>query len=158
MFNTSSSFISARPNVGLAILRIATGSIFAAHGAQKLFVYGVSGITGAFGSMGIPLPGVTGPLTGLVELLGGLALIIGLLTRLAGFGLSITMLGAIGFVHLAAGFFAPNGVELPLALLASTTAIAFAGAGRYSVDALIGAAPRHAKLSAAPDRALDRAA
>ena len=158
MLNTSSSIISARPNVGLAILRIATGSIFAAHGAQKLFVYGVSGITGAFGSMGIPLPGVTGPLTGLVELLGGLALIVGLLTRLAGLGLTITMLGAIGFVHLAAGFFAPNGVELPLALLASTTAIAFAGAGRYSVDAMIAASSRPVTLLHGPDRTLDRAA
>ena len=128
---------TARLDVGLTILRVATGAIFTAHGAQKLFVYGVSGVTGAFTQMGIPMPGIAGPLTGLVEFFGGLALVAGLLTRLAGFGLSVTMAGAIGFVHLSAGFFAPTGVEFPLALLAATLALAFTGAGRYSADALI---------------------
>jgi putative oxidoreductase len=128
---------ATRLDVGLTILRVATGAIFAAHGAQKLFVYGFSGVTGAFTQMGIPMPGIAGPLTGIVEFFGGLALVVGLLTRLAGFGLAITMLGAIAFVHLSAGFFAPNGVEFPLALLAATIALAFTGAGRYSADALI---------------------
>ncbi len=127
----------ARADLGLAVLRLTTGAIFAAHGAQKLFVYGFGGVTGAFGGMGIPLPGVTGPLTGLVELLGGLALIAGLLTRLAGLGLAVAMLGAIGFVHLAGGFFAPNGVEFPLALLGAALALAVTGAGRFSLDGVI---------------------
>jgi Predicted membrane protein len=87
--------------------------------------------------MGIPFPGVTGPLTGLVELFAGLALIVGLLTRLAGFGLAINMLGAIAFVHVSAGFFAPTGFEYAPALLAATAAIAFTGAGRFSLDALV---------------------
>ncbi len=137
MTTTKPSANTTHADIGLAILRVATGTIFAAHGAQKLFVYGFSGVTGAFAGMGIPLPGITGPLTGLIELFGGLALVVGLLTRFAGFGLAVTMLGAIGFVHVAAGFFAPNGVEFPLSLLAATSALAVAGAGRYSVDALI---------------------
>jgi putative oxidoreductase len=87
--------------------------------------------------MGIPMPGLAGPATGIVELFGGLALMAGLLTRLAGFGLSLTMLGAIGFVHLGGGFFAPNGIEFPLALLGATLTLTVAGAGRYSADALI---------------------
>lgn len=124
-------------DTGLTILRVATGAIFAAHGAQKLFVYGFPGVTGAFAQMGIPMPGIAGPLTGLVEFFGGLALVVGLLTRLASFGLAVTMLGAIAFVHLAAGVFAPTGVEYPLALLAATIAIALTGAGRYSADALV---------------------
>jgi putative oxidoreductase len=128
---------TTRADIGLTILRVVTGAIFVAHGAQKLFVYGVAGVTGAFQGMGIPFPGVTGPLTGLVEFLGGLALIAGLLTRLAGFGLAINMFGAIAFVHFAAGFFAPAGIEYPLALLAATAALAFIGGGRFSLDALI---------------------
>ena len=128
---------TTRADIGLAILRVATGAIFAAHGAQMLFVYGVAGVTHAFQGMGIPFPAVTGPLTGVVELFAGLALIAGLLTRLAGFGLAITMLGAIGMVHLSAGFFAPTGFEYPLALLAAVTSIVFTGAGRFSLDALI---------------------
>jgi putative oxidoreductase len=126
-----------RTDIGLAILRIVTGVIFTAHGAQKLFTYGFAGVTGAFAKMGAPMPAFTGPATALVEFFGGLALIVGLLTRLAGFGLAVTMVGAIVLVHLAAGFFGPSGYEFPLALLGATVALAFTGAGRFSLDALI---------------------
>lgn len=126
----------SRHDIALAALRIAIGGIFAAHGAQKLFVYGIEGVSGAFGGMGIPMPGITGPLTGIVELTAGLALVVGLLTRVAGLGLAVIMLGAIGFVHVKAGFWAPNGMEFPLALLAGATTLALSGAGRYSLDAV----------------------
>ena len=122
---------------GLAILRAVTGTIFVAHGAQKLFVYGFAGVAGGFAQMGIPFPGVVGPLVGFVELFGGLALIAGLLTRLAGAGLAVNMLGAMFLVHLPAGFFAPNGYEFVLMLAASATTLVITGAGRYSLDALL---------------------
>ena len=124
-------------DLGLAILRVVTGIVFAAHGAQKLFVYGFAGVTGAFGQMGVPMPGVVGPLVALIEFFGGLALIAGLLTRLASLGLAATMLGAIFLVHLAAGFFAPQGFEFPLTLLGATLALIVTGAGRLSVDGVI---------------------
>ena len=148
---------TTRFNVGLTILRVAAGATFAAHGAQKLFVYGFAGVTGAFQGMGIPFPGVTGPLTGLVEFFGGLALVVGLLTRLASFGLAVTMLGAIALVHLAVGFFGPNGAEYPLTLLAVTVALAFTGAGPFSLDALI-ASRRQPRAVPTPARRLERAA
>lgn len=94
-------------------------------------------MSGAFAQMGIPMAGFVGPATGVVELVGGVALIVGLFTRLSGLALALTMLGAIGFVHLAGGFFAPSGIEFPLALLGATSALAVAGAGRYSLDALL---------------------
>ena len=126
-----------RQATGLAILRIVTGIVFLVHGGQKLFVYGFAGVTGAFTQMGIPLPGITGPLVALVEFLGGFALVIGLLTRLAAVGLAIDMLGAILLVHLAGGFFMPNGYEFALTLLAATTALAVGGPGTLSADEAI---------------------
>jgi putative oxidoreductase len=124
-------------DAGLTVLRAITGTIFVAHGAQKLFVYGLDGVAGGFAQMGVPFPGVMGPLVGFVELFGGLALIAGLLTRLAGVGLTAVMLGALFMVHLPAGFFLPNGYEFVLMLAASATTLVITGAGRYSLDAAL---------------------
>jgi putative oxidoreductase len=49
-------------------------------------------------------------------------------------GLALTMLGAITLVHLPAGFFAPNGIEFPLALLGGALALALSGPGKISLD------------------------
>jgi putative oxidoreductase len=131
---TSTALPAGRVDLALAVLRVVAGIVFAAHGAQKLFVYGFGGVTGAFAQMGAPLPEITGPLVALVEFLGGLALIAGLLTRLASLGLAITMLGAIVLVHLAGGFFLPNGIEFALTLFAVAVTFIITGAGRYSLD------------------------
>jgi putative oxidoreductase len=130
---------TSRFDLALVVLRVLVGVVFLAHGGQKLFVYGFDGVTGAFGQMGVPMASITGPLTALVEFFGGLALIAGLLTRVAGIGLAVAMLGAIAFVHLAAGFFGPNGFEFPLTLLGATIALALAGPGRFSLDHVIAA-------------------
>lgn len=129
--------LAPRVDLGLLVLRVVLGTVFAAHGAQKLFVFGFGGVTGAFTQMGAPLPGITGPMVALLEFFGGLALVVGLLSRLTGVGLAATMLGAILLVHLPAGFFAPNGIEFALTLMAASLAIAATGAGRYSLDHLL---------------------
>ena len=147
--------IRTNTDLGLTVLRVITGTIFVAHGAQKLFVYGLAGVAGGFAQMGIPFPTVVGPLVGLVELFGGLALIAGLLTRLAGAGLAINMLGAFLLVHLPAGFFLPNGYEFVMMLAASAITLTLTGAGRYSIDALIG---RRREPAPAKIRELRRAA
>ena len=124
-------------DAALTVLRIVLGVTFILHGGQKLFVYGFDGVTGAFAQMGIPAPGFFGPFVALVEFFGGIAIALGLLTRLAALGVGATMVVAILTVHLKQGFFNPGGVEFPLALLASAIALVITGAGAYSIDAAI---------------------
>lgn len=129
---------AARIDAGLAILRTILGAIFIAHGAQKVFVYGLSGVAGSFSQMGIPFGEIAGPAVAFVELFGGVALVLGLLTRTTALGLAAVMAGAIFFVHLPAGFFAPNGIEFPLALMGGAITLALTGPGALSLDGLRG--------------------
>lgn len=124
-------------DIALTILRLVVGVIFVAHGSQKLFTFGLAGTADAFAQGGIPLAGVIGPFVAFLEFTGGLALIFGLLTRLAAFGLGLTMVGAIIFVHLQSGFFLPDGFEFALSVLGGSAALSVMGGGSFSLDALI---------------------
>ncbi len=120
-------------------LRLSAGVIFVAHGAQKLFGsfggYGLEGTGQWMASIGLE-PGYLMALgAGGAEFFGGIALLIGLLTRPAALVLAITMLVAIVTVHLPNGLFlANNGYEFGLALLGISVALAFNGGGKFSLD------------------------
>ena len=122
---------------GITTLRVVVGIVFLAHGGQKLFVWGFGGMAGFLGQVGIPAPMLAAVVVTLVELLGGLALLLGLFTRWAAIPLAINMAVAILTVHLRAGFFLPNGYEFALTLLAANVALILLGSGEASVDRLL---------------------
>lgn len=111
----------------------------AAHGAQKLFGwfggYGLQG-TGQFFAETLGLkPGVLmAAMAGGTELIGGLLLIVGLLTRVAGASLAGTMAVAIVTAHSSAFFASNGGMEYPLTLLLASLTLAIGGGGKFSVD------------------------
>ena len=129
---------STRQDISLLIGRLALGIVLIAHGWQKLFTFGISGTASNFEQMGIPLPTVSASFAVIVELLGGVLLIIGFVVPLAGLLVAINMVGALLFVHASSGIFVGDGgYELVLVIGALGLVFAGIGAGRYSVDGLI---------------------
>ena len=117
------------------ILRIVTGFLFAAHGWQKFNEFTIAGTQASFAQMGVPAANLVAPVTATLELVGGVALILGVLTRVFAALLAVNMLGALFLVHASAGVFvATGGYELVLILAAAALAVALIGAGKVSVD------------------------
>ena len=120
-------------------IRLGVGVTMAAHGAQKLFGwfggYGLQG-TGQFFAENLGLkPGVLmAAMAGGTELIGGLLLIAGLFTRVAGISLAGTMAVAIITAHSSAFFASNGGMEYPLTLLLASLTLAIGGGGKLSVD------------------------
>ncbi|CAM2782741.1 Integral membrane protein [Prescottella defluvii] len=126
-------------DASLLIARIGLGVIFIAHGWQKFSTWGIDGTQAAFAGMDVPLADVSAIVAATIELVGGIALLIGFATRIAGVLLFLNMLGAFFIVHVGNGIFVGDGgYELVLALGVGALLIAGVGAGRLSVDAVVG--------------------
>ena len=119
--------------MGTALLRIALGLVFLAHGIQKLVVWGLFGGVPFFEAVGIPFAGIAAPATAVAETVGGACLLLGLATRPAAAILSVIMLVAALTVHLPYGFFSPNGMEFVLVLAAGLVVLVIQGSGTLSL-------------------------
>jgi putative oxidoreductase len=125
---------------GAAVLRLAVGVVFVAHGAQKLFGMwggiGLDGTTASFVQLGLEPAYPLAVVAGVVEFGGGLLLILGAFTQIAPIVLVLERLVAIWTVHLANGFFvSANGYEFNLVLIASLVCLMLTGSGALSIDA-----------------------
>jgi putative oxidoreductase len=119
----------------LLLLRVVVGVVFVVHGFNKFFVGGMGEVTASFEKLGIPLPSLAAPAVAGIELLGGIALILGAALPVAGVLLALVMLGAIVFVHGGKGLLAQQGgYEYVLVLAAVSLAIGFTGGGAFALD------------------------
>lgn len=119
----------------LTALRVIAGFLFAAHGWQKFSEFTIAGTQASFAKMGVPAAELAAPVAASLELVGGIALILGVLTRVFAALLALDMLGALFLVHAPAGIFAAaGGYELVLLLATAAAAVALTGAGKLSVD------------------------
>jgi putative oxidoreductase len=136
-FNDAPARAARHTDAALLILRVIIGIVFIAHGWQKVFTMGMHAIGGGFAQMGVPMAQVMGPFISLLELIGGVLMVMGLGTRIVALLLVCDMIGAMALVHFKNGFFLPTGYEFALTVAVVCIAIALAGAGRWSVDDMI---------------------
>jgi len=123
------------------LLRVTLGALFLAHATLKIFVFTPAGTAGFFGSIGLPPALAYAIMT--AEVLGGIALILGVWTRLVAVVLVPILLGAIVTVHGAAGFFFSNahgGWEYPAFWAVALVAQALLGDGALALLPLPAAA------------------
>jgi len=123
--------------IGATILRFILGSTFLVHGFAK-FQGGIENTVGFFESLG--LPGFTAYIVAIIELIGGLAMIVGIGTRIISILFAGIMAVAIVKVKLAAGFLGNGqmaGYELELALLAVSLYLALASKSFLALDNIL---------------------
>jgi putative oxidoreductase len=109
-------------------IRIVAGITFVAHGLPKF--ENIAGTQGFFGSIGLP-PELALPV-GLLEVIGGIFLLVGVVTRISAALFIIDMIGAIVLVRLPDGFV--DGYELESLLIAISVSLLITGPGRISVE------------------------
>jgi putative oxidoreductase len=123
----------------LLVARVGLGVIMVAH-AKVEYDFGgsLAGVGKLFAEAGVPLATLTGPANVLFELVGGMAMILGVAVRIVGVLMALNMAGAWIFVHTS-GLFAMdhNGPELVIALSLLSLVLAVTGSGRFGLDHLI---------------------
>lgn len=144
--NILTSVLATDDSFSLLALRVALGVVVLPHGLQKVFGWfggwGVDGTLGWFASIGIPA--FLGILAIAADFAGALALLAGIGTRVAAFGIGVNMVVAALVVHRANGFFmnwggnqAGEGFELHILAAAMSLVLVLGGAGRWSLDRIL---------------------
>lgn len=148
MDNVLTLVLGTYPSWSRAVVRVALGIVFIAHGGQKVFGWfdgpGLKATIQMF-QQHMKVPPAATVLAALIELLGGLAMLVGLLARPAAVGIIVVMLVAIAKVHGRNGFFINfsgtpgkgHGFEFNFVLIAMALSVLIGGAGAFSIDVLL---------------------
>jgi putative oxidoreductase len=138
-----SPLLQTTNDTGTLIARLAAGIVMFPHGAQKVLGWfggpGFAGVMGFLQSMHIPAP--IAALDPITEFCGAIALVLGLLSRVAALGILCVMLVAVGLVHFHNGFFMNwsgqqhgEGFEYHLLMIALCLIVIVRGGGAWSLD------------------------
>lgn len=135
------AILASKAGYAATLLRISVGLVLAAHGSQKLFGwmggYGLEGTGQWMASVGFEPGYLMALMAGSAEFFGGLALVLGLLTRPAALVLTF-MLAMAMTLHVGNGLFmSNNGYEYALTLLVVSLALLIQGGGKLSLDELL---------------------
>ena len=133
------------------LARVILGILFIYHGVDK-FDAGLDNVKNAFDGWGVPAPDVTAPAVAVFEIVGGVALIVGLATRIVAALFTVQLIGALLYVKQDLGVLSSEpmpGAELDLAYLAGLVTLMLLGPGLLSIDERIGLEPR-VTLSSTP--------
>ncbi len=122
------------PGWGLTAVRIALALIFIDAGYRKVLGGGMEGAIQFFAKSGIPAPGIMAPFIGILELVGGILLLLGIAGRWLGLLYAIEFVVATFYVKLPAAGWVQS--RLDLMLLAGGLALFLGGSGRAAVDAV----------------------
>src|ERR1700689_78015 len=127
------SFEKLRP-VSLLLIRLAVGAIFIVYGYEK-YQRGFAAASQAM--VHLKLPAFFGYIAIVLELGGGIFLVLGLLTRVIGLLMAVEMVVAIFAAHMGSGILAIHSYQFELALGAAALALGTFGAGAISLDAML---------------------
>ncbi|MBP9110348.1 MAG: DoxX family protein [Pyrinomonadaceae bacterium] len=133
---------TTKGSAAVILIRAAVGAVFLSEGVQK-FLFPAEIGAGRFAKIGLPSPEVLGPFVGTVEIICGVLVLLGLLTRLAVIPLIVIMLVAITStkipILLDKGFWSmAHDSRTDFSMLMGSLFLLIVGAGRLSVDANLG--------------------
>jgi putative oxidoreductase len=135
----NNTYVQTARDLALLVARIGLGVIMLVH--AKLvwdFAGSVSGVVQGYGMSGVPLPVIAGPLNLFVEVVGGVAMILGVAVRLTGVLMALNMVGAWIIVHPHDLFALDHtGPETVIAVGLLSLILVVTGSGRFAIDYLI---------------------
>ncbi|MFJ8145805.1 DoxX family protein [Streptomyces sp. NPDC096048] len=134
-------------HVAPAVARLTAGAVMTAHGLVKL-VDGPAGFGSFLSGMSVPAPTVTAWAVTVGESVGGIFLVLGLLSRLTALLLTVHLCLAMALVNADTGFITPQqgvasgaGTEFPLMMSAAFVVVLLAGPGPLALDRVLGVEP-----------------
>lgn len=142
MVCSNHSIVDRYADYAPVVMRLIVAAIFIVHGGQKLFGWfgggGIDGTMGFFASQGIEPALLWVWLVAITEFFGGVAILLGVLTRVVALALVIDMAVALFVVHLSNGFLvSKGGIEFVLAIIGLCLSLVLLGSKKWSVDSLL---------------------